>query len=152
MAVENDVDKLKAYFLDMIAGMKYSAADMKLALDLAIEASGKSGEAFRSPFQVIRDKYGLQLNRFAGDKFVKVVGVLGNGEMVDVSVEKNDGSHIGRVMFDDQDKIHVYGGNKRMVEIICVRSVLEILKERRRTSSSMRRIRARAKTEENGNG
>lgn len=88
----------------------------------------------RSPFKALADDHGLQLHRFSGSDRVLVCGIRerNDGRKTLWSIEVDKDSCAASVQEDGDEVFRVLSGSTRRSEMIAVRGLLAVLKERLR--------------------
>lgn len=98
------------------------------------EVKTSTTPAPRSPFKALADDHGLQLHRFAGSGHVLVCGVRERNDGWDTlwRIEVDKKSREAVVQADGGEVFRVLSGSIRRSEMIAVRGLLAVLKERLR--------------------
>ena len=106
----------------------YGHAGVDLALEAAIPP------APRSQFKALADDHGLRLSRFSGAGHVLVCGVRerDDGRKTLWRIEVDKESRAASVQEDGDEVFRVISGSVRRCEMIAVRGLLAVLKERLR--------------------
>lgn len=142
--------KLAEFWPATPAGL--TAEDVRAALNAG--AAMLDGTApRRTPLDILAEDFGLKMQRFAGDKQVRVMGVRTCGadasrHIVETRVERQAGQAC--VQMDDEPLLTVYadkGVRPALLERVAMHGLLTVLKDHKRHTGAERRRRARAKME-----